>query len=107
MDKLKAPGITLKLKSIKKVSTFTGKRKAIVELDAEILDEELWEDVQKELNKGVTIYSAKEFDGEILKILREELDVLENKNLELTRKLMTQDLILQAYKEGILPDKNT
>lgn len=64
-----------------------GKQKAEVHLEADVNDEQVWDDVLKKFIDGFPVYTAEDFKGQLVDAFREEVKALEGKNIILERQV--------------------
>jgi hypothetical protein len=68
-------------------TTQAGVKTVRIMLDATVVDDELWEEVQKKLLESIRIYKGENFHTAVLDAVKADLTDLQRENENLTREL--------------------
>lgn len=77
----------------------TGKQKVELKLEGEILDEEVWKEVEQKFMSGFHVFTVEDFKGEMLNAFREENHKLEQ------AKLLLEQALERAQREKLIAEQ--
>lgn len=105
------PGVTLWFRREDIQASQTGNparkmRTAILTLDADVKDEQLWTEVCQKFRDGFRVFTAPDFHIEVMNVLREKIVALEDRTkaleLELAREKDARRLVEKEYKDPVV-----